>query len=59
MSTIRDFSDIPIISCNTKQARKYVQRHKMCISDADQNYLLDETERRYQIKYKRRLQNVE
>ena len=52
VSTIKDVSYIPRILCNKKQARKSVQRHTICISDAYHGYILDEIERRYHIEYK-------
>ena len=42
-----------------KKARKDLQRHKICVSDAYHYYILSEIERRCQIEYERNLHNVE
>ena len=52
VSTIKYDADIPISLWNKKQAQKSVQRHPICISDADHDYNLDEIEHRDQIDYK-------
>ena len=43
---IIDVQDIPKNFCNMIQAKKSIQRHPICITDADYNYILDEIERR-------------
>ena len=39
MSSIKDVAEIPISSCNKKQARRAVQIHPICISDEDHDYI--------------------
>ena len=39
---IRDFQDIPKNFCNRIQAKKYMQRHPICMTEADYDYILDE-----------------
>ena len=38
--------NIPKTFCNMIQAKKSIQRHPICMTDADYNYILDEIERR-------------
>ena len=42
MSVIKDGSDTPRIIFNKQQARKAIQIHPIFISDADNDYILDE-----------------
>ena len=44
--TIRDVQDIPKNVCNTIHAKKDLQRHPICMTDADYDYILDEIEHR-------------
>ena len=41
---ITDFQDIHKTFCNRIQAKKFRQRHPICIIDADYDYILDEIE---------------
>ena len=39
------FQDIPKTFCNRIQVKKTIQRHPICKTDADYDYILDEIER--------------
>ena len=56
MSVIKDGSDTPRIIFNKQQARKAIQIHPIFISDADNDYILDEIVRRDHIEPERHIQ---
>ena len=43
---IKDVPDTPKTVCNRIQAKKYMQRHPICMTEADYDYILDEIESR-------------
>ena len=47
-----DFQDIPKTVCNSIQ-EKSIQRHIICMIDADHDYILYESERRGGIEFER------
>ena len=57
VSVINIVSEIPSITCNKKQALHAVQRQPICIADEDCDYILDEIELCYNIKYRRKVHN--
>ena len=52
---ITDIKDIPKTVCNRIQAKTFIQRHHICMTDADYDYILDENEHQDKIKF---VQNV-
>ena len=51
--TIRYVQDIPKNVCNRIQAKKSIQRHPICMTDADYDYILDEIELREKNEFER------
>ena len=49
---ITDVHDIPKKNCNRIQATKSIQRHPICLIDAEYDYLLDEKECKDKIYFK-------
>ena len=43
---IKYVQDIPKTSCNKIQAKKFIQRHPICMTDSDHDYILNDIERR-------------
>ena len=43
---ITDVQDKPKTVCNSIQANKFIQRHPICLTHTDYDYLSDEIERR-------------
>ena len=50
---ITDIQDIPKTFCNRIQAKKAIKRHPICITDADYDSILYETERQDKIEFER------
>ena len=42
---IKDVQDIPKTVCNRIKAKKSIQRHTICLTDADYDYILYEIKR--------------
>ena len=51
--TIIYVQDIPMNICNMIQAKKYIQRHTIIMTDSDYDYILDEIERHEKIEFER------
>ena len=54
MSNIKDVADTPISLCDKEPARKAIQRHTTCMSDAYHDCILDEINHQDQIECKRK-----
>ena len=50
---IRHFQDIHKNICNRIQEKQSIQRHPICMPDADNDYILDEIEHREKNKFER------
>ena len=48
----KDVHNIPIMICNINQARKPLQRHNICLTDPDHDYIHDKILHRDNIYYK-------
>ena len=49
---VKYVNDIIISAFNINQTRKYLQRHLICLTDYDNDYILDEIRGRENIEYK-------
>ena len=49
---IKDFQDTPKRVCNRIQAKKSIQRHPICLTDADYDYISDGIKSREKISLK-------
>ena len=52
---MKNVQDTPKTVCNRIQAKISKQRHPICLTDADYDYILDEIERRYKIEFESNL----
>ena len=48
-----DVKQTPNIECNRNQAHKYLQRHTICLTDSDHDFILDEIKYGENIEYER------
>ena len=44
--TITDFHAIPISICSRTQAKKFISRQPICLSDADYDYILEDIDQK-------------
>ena len=50
---ITDFHTIPTSVCSRTQAKKAISRQRICLTDADYDYILEEIGRRDKIEFER------
>ena len=54
---VKHVHDIPRIICNRNQTKQNLQRHPVCLTDSDHEYILEEIEYRYKIEYEPNINN--
>ena len=55
VDAITDFHSIPTSVCSRTHAKKSILRQPICLTDADYDYILEESGRRYKIEFEREL----
>ena len=54
---VKDVHDIPRSICNIHQTKQNLQRHPVCLTDSDPDYILEEIEYRDKIEYEPNINN--
>ena len=56
---VKDVHNITRSICNINQAKQYLQRHPICLTDSDYDYILEEIDHRDKIEYEKNIRGYD